>query len=95
MAKRGYGCLRAEGGKIEKAHRVSYMAFVGEIPDGKLVLHSCDMRACINPDHLHIGTQSDNMREMWQRGRREMKIDYLGFVIEERGKNEQTKLQST
>ena len=82
MAKRGYGCVRAENGKIEKAHRVSYLAFIGEIPEGKLVLHSCDNRSCIRPEHLHIGTQSDNMKEMWERGRRNMNIDSFGNVVD-------------
>lgn len=52
-----------------KAHRVSYEAFVDKIPDGKLVLHKCDNRKCVNPEHLYIGTHKDNVRDMIDRKR--------------------------
>ncbi len=64
----GYGRM----GKIlgeNKAHRVSYKVFKGEIPDGMKVLHSCDVRSCINPDHLSLGTQNDNVQDMISKGR--------------------------
>lgn len=52
------------------AHRVSWMLLRGPIPDGKLVLHKCDNRRCVNPNHLFIGTQSDNVRDMLYKGRK-------------------------
>jgi HNH endonuclease len=62
----GYGKF---GHKRKLAHRVSYEAFVGIIPSGKCILHRCDTRNCVNPDHLFIGTQQDNMADMYAKGR--------------------------
>jgi hypothetical protein len=64
----GYGQIwRVD--RMVAAHRTAYELTNGPIPDGMHVLHSCDVRACCNPAHLHIGTHQDNMREMWDRGR--------------------------
>lgn len=59
----GYA-LTSYRGKQTRAHRAMYMAAKGPIPDGMHVCHTCDVRHCINPDHLWIGTRSDNMRDM-------------------------------
>lgn len=72
--KGGYGVLTIgslvdKSKKVVKAHRYSYKCFVGEIPDGLMVLHRCDNRKCVNPGHLFIGTTDDNMRDMVQKGR--------------------------
>lgn len=63
----GYGLIKVWGTFIP-AHRYSYELHKGPIPDGMLVLHDCDNKKCINPDHLHIGTHADNMREAAERG---------------------------
>lgn len=52
-----------------RMHRRSWEATFGPIPTGLSVLHRCDVRACINPDHLFLGTQRDNMRDMNSKGR--------------------------
>jgi len=63
-----YGTLWV-GKNRRYAHRHSYVIHKGPIPDGALVLHDCDKALCVNPDHLHLGTQLDNMREASERMR--------------------------
>lgn len=56
-------------GKIRTAYRVAFTLFNGPIPDGMMVCHSCDNPSCVNPEHLWIGTGSDNMRDAVRKGR--------------------------
>ena len=51
------------------AHRISYELFVGEVPGGLQVLHSCDISLCVYPKHLFTGTQKDNIRDMISKAR--------------------------
>lgn len=64
---RGYGVI-SFGRKTYKAHRMTYEHFVGPIPVGMFILHKCDNRSCVNPDHLRPGTHKENMAEMAERG---------------------------
>jgi hypothetical protein len=66
--KSGYGRLKLKG-KALVAHRLAYHLYVGEIPDGKIVLHRCDNPSCVNPDHLSVGTNKDNTLDMLNKGR--------------------------
>ena len=65
----GYGRLTNEK-KPLSTHRLAYETWVGEIPEGLCVLHKCDVRSCINPDHLFLGTQKDNVQDCMEKGRR-------------------------
>lgn len=58
----GYGRFYHEGKSI-RAHRMSWMLYRGKIPKGMLVLHRCNHRYCVNPEHLYIGTPSDNLND--------------------------------
>lgn len=64
----GYGRLRITG-KLRRAHRLMYEIHKGQIPAGAVVMHSCDRPACINIDHLSLGTQLENIRDMHSKGR--------------------------
>jgi hypothetical protein len=66
--KGGYG-ICYDGVKSVTAHRLSYRLFKGEIPSDKMVLHTCDVRCCVNPNHLYLGSHSDNMKDRSDRGR--------------------------
>lgn len=66
--KQGYGQFRVRP-KAYLSHRFSWLIHNGAIPDKQYVCHSCDTPACINPDHLFLGSQTDNMQDMFLKGR--------------------------
>ena len=76
-SRAGYG-LFYKGNRYYAAHRISYETFVGPIPEGLHILHSCDNPGCINPDHLRPGTVKENMADREARGRRDVKGEQIG-----------------
>ena len=75
--QRGYGQFSPAHKVRAKAHRFSWELTNGKIPNGMYVLHTCDVRACVNPEHLFLGTHEDNMKDMRIKGRSGIKLTAL------------------
>lgn len=64
----GYGAVNRRG-TVRSTHRLAWEAAYGDIPPGLLVQHTCDVRACIRPEHLTLGTPQSNVRDARRKGR--------------------------
>lgn len=65
----GYGAFRIVHEKLISAHHAAYLLFVGPIPDGQVIRHRCDIKLCVNPEHLLVGTFGDNNMDAVNRDR--------------------------
>lgn len=68
----GYGSFMLNG-ISERAHRAAWILYVGKIPKNKHILHSCDIKNCVNIKHLRVGTHKQNMRDTIKRGQMYLK----------------------
>ena len=80
--EKGYGRY-FHNGRLERAHRASWMIHVGEIPDGMQVLHDCDNPACVKPEHLWLGTNRQNMDDKIAKDRQRRGSDMTTAVLNE------------
>ncbi|NGX57222.1 MAG: hypothetical protein K940chlam3_00107 [Chlamydiae bacterium] len=74
--RKGYGQFGIDS-KMLSCHRVSWKLYRGELPAGVHVLHKCDVRNCVNPDHLFLGTNKDNVIDSVHKGRRSQGIQHF------------------
>lgn len=71
---KGYGRISFQS-RLYMCHRLSYEINFGKIPNGLIVCHKCDVRNCINPEHLFLGTDKDNVVDKFQKGRENYKLN--------------------
>lgn len=79
---KGYGQFKWNGKNVA-AHRMAYTLAYGSIPEGLLIRHTCDNPPCVNPNHLLVGTDADNVRDMMERGRHASAAKYPSALIEQ------------
>lgn len=75
--QKGYGEIKDRGKMVMSAHRFFYTKYKGTIPKGMCVCHKCDTPACVNPDHLFIGTHRDNAQDKISKGRHKIRLPKL------------------
>ena len=69
LTPQGYGAFGTWRKGTGLAHRICWELFIGPIPDGMVLIHSCDNPMCVNINHLRVGTQAENLSDMALKGR--------------------------
>lgn len=67
-AKNGYGSV-THNGRRQSAHKATYEELIGNVPDGNVVMHTCDRKSCVNPAHMRVGSYAENTADMVLKGR--------------------------
>ena len=80
LTRGGYGRFKYQN-KSLRSHRVSYEIHYGLIPEGLHILHRCDNRKCVNPDHLFLGTHQDNMSDKADKNRQSKSKDHAFLTL--------------
>jgi hypothetical protein len=83
VGRSGYGTFTCKG-VTWGSHRFSWAAANGQIPPGMSVLHRCDNKLCVRPDHLFLGTQADNMADKMAKGRQQRGLGHGSHTMPER-----------
>ena len=87
MHNNGYGLINVEK-KHWRAHRLSYCIKHGSVPEGMYLMHQCDNKKCVNPEHLKPGTHQENMADMKEKGRaakgkrKRLTMEQIQYILE-------------
>ena len=81
----GYGSFTIDGTPV-RSHQTAFTLYKGEIPQGFHVLHSCDNKICVNPDHLRLGVNAENMKDWSTRGKFKATPEIVGLIREDLSK---------
>lgn len=83
VSKYGYGTITTHHGEVKRVHRLSWELTHGEIPKGLFVCHKCDVKLCVRPEHLFLGTPKENTQDMVRKMRHSIGDKNWATVLKE------------